>query len=118
MSKFSTWLFTLFTGKFVGRDEFGNSYYQRRNSKRNFGRNERWVIYKGIPEASKIPPQWFSWMHYQTNEPPASNSKKYNWEKSHKPNLTGTEGAYYPKGHSLAEGQRQKATGDYEPWRP
>jgi len=34
------------------------------------------------------------------------------------PNLTGTAEAYRPPGHVLAGGQRDKATGDYEPWKP
>lgn len=118
MSSFSTWLYTKLFGQFVGKDEFGNSYYQTRNYKRAFNRPERWVYFNGIPEASKVPPQWFGWLHYQTNNPPASNSKKYNWEKSHRPNLTGTTEAYYPKGHLLGDKVRAKAVGDYEAWRP
>jgi NADH:ubiquinone oxidoreductase subunit len=118
MSKFSTWIFSMLCGSYAGKDEFGNAYYESKKANRGFGRKHRWVLYKGIPEATKIPPQWFSWLHYQVDLPPASNSKKYNWEKSHRPNLTGTSQAYYPNGHILAGGKRDKATGDYESWRP
>ncbi len=118
MSKIATVIFSMICGSFVGKDEFGNSYYESRKAKRDFGRKNRWVVYKGLSEASKVPAQWFSWLHYQTDLPPASNSKKYNWEKGHKPNLTGTKDAYYPNGHILAGGTRDKATGDYQPWRP
>ena len=34
-----TFIYTLFTGKLVGKDQFGNKYYT--NSK-----DKRWVIYK------------------------------------------------------------------------
>jgi len=118
MSNFSTWIFTIISGKKVGKDEFGNSYFESRKPGRDFGRKKRWVLYKGQAEASKIPPQWFSWIHYQTQVPPTSNSKQYIWERSHKPNLTGTSRAYYPKGHILSGAKRQKATGDYTSWTP
>ncbi|MFI4983616.1 MAG: NADH-ubiquinone oxidoreductase subunit NDUFA12 family protein [Rickettsiales bacterium] len=118
MNKFSTWFYTMLHGKFVGKDEFGNKYYQSKSSTREFGRNHRWVYYKGIPEPSKVPSQWFNWLHYQSDDVPASNSKKYFWEKAQKPNLTGTAYAYYPQGHILGGGKRAKATGDYESWNP
>ena len=35
-----TFLYTLFFGKFVGRDSFGNKYYENKKGK-------RWVIYNG-----------------------------------------------------------------------
>ena len=41
-----------------------------------------------------------------------------NSEIDHKPNLTGTLGAYRPPG-SLAEGgERAPSSGDYEAWKP
>ena len=44
---FGTFLKTLFTGKLVGRDKFGNKYYKNK-------KDERWVIYSGNIEATKI----------------------------------------------------------------
>ena len=38
---------TLLFGKFVGKDSFGNKYYQNRGGK-------RWVVYSGEIEATKI----------------------------------------------------------------
>ena len=35
---FGTFLKTLFFGKYVGKDEFGNKYYKNKE-------DERWVIY-------------------------------------------------------------------------
>jgi NADH:ubiquinone oxidoreductase subunit len=117
MCNFATWLYTKLNGEYVGSDDFGNRYYQSKKESRQFGRKNRWVIYKGLDEPSKVPPEWFVWLHYQTDEV-LSNNKKYSWEKLHQPNLTGTKFAYYPKGHALSNMKRDKATGDYESWHP
>ena len=55
-----TRIHTFFYGKYVGEDENGNKYYQSKSGK-------RWVIYNGEIEASKIPDQWYSWMHFIKN---------------------------------------------------
>ena len=52
-----TFLFTLFYGKKVGEDQFGNEYYKNQKD------TKRWVIYKNEVEASKIPPEWHMWIH-------------------------------------------------------
>jgi NADH:ubiquinone oxidoreductase subunit len=104
--------------RLVGKDEFGNMYYESRRADRTFGRKSRHVVYKGEVEATKIPAQWFSWIHFQISEPPKNNVKAHKWEKEHTPNLTGTRRAYLPSGHILAAAKRDKATGDYEAWKP
>ena len=77
------------------------------------------MIYRGITEASKIPPAWHGWMHHAVDvAPPQSKIKPHPWEKPHRPNLTGTPGAYRPSGSTLAMGRRPKATGDYKAWTP
>ncbi len=88
---FGTRLNTILFGKYVGEDEFGNKYYKNKSGK-------RWVIYNGEIDASKIPGDWYSWMHY-TNNKIENNQKpqKYNWQKKHLPNQTGTENSYHPK---------------------
>ncbi len=105
--------------KFVGKDQAGNKYYQAKPRK-GYKRDRRWVIYKGAPEATKIPPEWHGWMHHQSDDVPSSDvpSFRRKWQKPHHPNLTGTKEAYRPPGHLLKEGKRAKATGDYEAWRP
>lgn len=113
----STWLYTKLCGKLVGEDQFGNCYYETEKPMRFFGRKNRWVCYNGTPEPSKIPAQWFSWMHYQTDTPPADNNKLYDWQLEHTPNFTGTRQAFMPSGHLKAKGKRDKAVGDYQPWR-
>mgnify|MGYP006158115367 FL=1 len=86
-----TFLYTLFTGKFIGRDQLGNKYYS--NSK-----GKRWVIYLNRVESSKIPPEWHSWIHFTRKNKPTDSLKKYKWQKQHQENLTGTSDAYKPTG--------------------
>ena len=108
-----TWLFTKWKGKKVGRDEQGNVYYQSKDGKK------RWVIYNGEVEASRVPPEWHLWLHKTSAEPPnIVPLKTKEWEKPHKPNLTGKKGAYFPPGSLTRGGKRSRATGDYEPWKP
>ncbi|MDC0074412.1 NADH:ubiquinone oxidoreductase subunit NDUFA12 [Alphaproteobacteria bacterium] len=116
-----TKIFTFLRGEFVGVDKFGNRYFQERGRKDrglvHWDRRKRWAIYKGLAEASAIPPEWNAWLQHTESDAPLNYNKKYNWEKTHKPNLTGTDGAYRPSG-SILSGERDKATGDYEHWRP
>ena len=94
-----TFIYTLFTGKFVGNDQFGNKYYS--NSK-----GKRWVIYKNSIESSKIPPEWHSWIHFISQKTPSNNEKKFPWQKEYEENLTGTKKAYSPEG-SLISGVKK-----------
>lgn len=109
-----TWL----NGTLVGTDEFGNRYYTGKSAPLH-GRERRWVVYKGNKEASKVPPEWHAWLHHTTVEPlTESAAEAPEWHLDHLPNVTGTVGAYRPKGHEYEGGQRAKATGDYEAWTP
>jgi len=103
----------------VGEDMLGNRYY-RAEPRRGYDRERRWVIYKDKPEASMVPPQWHAWLHHQSNLVPDNDNQSFRraWQKPHKPNLTGTSGAYRPPGHVLSGGKRAAASGDYEPWTP
>ena len=84
-----TFLKTLFTGTFVGKDKFGNKYYKNK-------KDERWVIYSKEVEATKIPADWFHWMHHTNDKVPSENDSKYNWQKEHSENRTGTSKSYKP----------------------
>ncbi len=111
-------LFTWRRGTLVGTDSDGNRYY-RGSRKRTDGRERRWVMYRGAIDPSKVPPEWFGWLHYMSDEPlPAAGPFHKPWIKPHQANLTGTEEAYLQPGHPLSGGQRGKATGDYQPWTP
>ena len=87
---FGTRLKTLISGRLVGQDSFGNKYYENK-------KNERWVIYANEIDASKIPVEWYSWIHHTPNKIQNEHDlKKYSWQKPHQPNRTGTKEAYYP----------------------
>jgi NADH:ubiquinone oxidoreductase subunit len=108
-----TYLTTMFSGIAVGKDEFGNQYYQNKEGKR------RWVIYAGTVEASRVPPDWHGWLHHTFALPPTEDPpKRRSWELDHQPNLTGTNGAWHPDGSLWKDGHRPPATGDYDAWRP
>ena len=104
-----TFIYTLFTGKFAGSDQFGNKYYF--NSK-----GKRWVIYKNNIEASKIPPEWHSWIHFLVINKPSDKTKKFSWQKPHEENLTGTNRAYKPEGSLTSD--LKKSMKKYETWKP
>jgi len=105
---------------FVGEDDYGNRYYEAKDTSDSYdGRKRRFVIYKGYADASKVPPDWHGWLHHTFEEPPTKAPlKRRPWEKDHQPNLTGTVWAWRPKGAIARGGERQKATGDYQPWTP
>ncbi len=86
---FGTFLKTLFSGKYVGKDESGNKYYKNK-------KDDRWVIYSKDIEATKITSDWFLWMHHTVNEIPSASQKKYDWQKNHSENLSGSDKAYKP----------------------
>ena len=102
-------IYTFLFGKFVGKDEFDNKYYE------NLKLKKRWVIYKSEIDASKIPVSWYLWMHNSDQSPPKVNFKKYPWEKEHVENLTGTSKAYKPKG-SLSR-KEIRVNKKYESWK-
>lgn len=82
-------IYTMFFGVMVGVDELGNSYYQHKKKSR------RWVLYKGLEETTKVPPEWRIWLHHIVDSVP-DGQLLYDWQKSYLPNLTGTLFAYYP----------------------
>jgi len=112
----ATWgtaLFTWRNGVRVGSDSAGNVYYQAKQGRR------RWVIYNGSNDASRIPPDWYAWMHHLIDGlpdealPPAPK-----FLKPPKPNMTGTPEAYRPAGALERGGHRAAAGGDYQAWTP
>jgi NADH:ubiquinone oxidoreductase subunit len=111
-----TWLFTKLHGELVGTDAEGNRYY--RDKRMVAGRRrKRWVMYNGTAEASRVPPEWHGWLHHTTDAvPPPGGEPRKPWQKDHVPNLTGTDLAYRPPGHSLTPSERPKPP--YEAWRP
>ena len=86
-----TKLYTYFNGKKVGEDYFGNHFYESRNKK------NRWCIYQYESDASKISPEWNSWLRFITNSCPTDIANTYEWQKPFIGNLTGLDGAYKPE---------------------
>ena len=84
-----TFLKTLFFGKYMGSDEFGNKYYKSK-------KNERWVIYAKNIEATKITSDWYLWIHHTTDKVPDNKESKYSWQKKHLEKQTGTNNSYKP----------------------
>ena len=113
-TRIHTWL----TGRLIGRDEFGNRYYESRGTPAAGARRKRWVIYNGIAEPSKVPPHWHGWLHHTLEAPVLEAAKRYGWQKHHLPNLTGTQGRYVPAGHITKGGHRAKNSADYQAWKP
>jgi NADH:ubiquinone oxidoreductase subunit len=112
---FGTWLHTKLHGIKVGEDATGNVYY-RSTRKRFAGREERWVVYNGESEASKVPPEWHAWLHHTTDAPIDAPTRP--WEKPHQPNMTGTDKAYLPPGHDRRGGEPPRMAQAYVPWTP
>ena len=86
---FGTFLKTLFFGKFVGKDDYGNKYYKN-------NKDERWVIYANNVEATKITSDWFLWIHHTIDKIPNQNDKKFKWQKKHLENKTGSKDSHKP----------------------
>jgi NADH:ubiquinone oxidoreductase subunit len=108
---FGTQLWTSRHGTKVGEDALGNIYYRTADDSR------RWVIFNGEAEASRVPTEWFGWLHRTWDELPSDRAavRKF-WEKPSLPNLTGTPYAYAPPG-SLRRPDPPKRQ-DYEAWTP
>ena len=57
------------------------------------------MVYSGNVEATKITTDWYLWMHHTTDIIPNRddiNIKKYNWQKDHQENQTGTPNSHKP----------------------
>ncbi len=100
-------------GREVGRDDSGNIYYEGKKDGR------RWVIYNGSNDASRLPPEWYSWMHRQIDGlPDEALPPVPKFLKAPTGNRTGSPEAYRPTGALEKGGRRQAASGDYEAWTP
>jgi NADH:ubiquinone oxidoreductase subunit len=111
-----TRLFTLLHGREVGTDSAGNRYFIEKRAVAG-RRQRRWVWYAGPDDPTRIPPEWYGWMHYTLDEPLPENNRRA-WQKPHLPNVTGTAAAYRPPGHDYSGGRRAVTSGDYEAWTP
>ncbi|HEX8387996.1 MAG TPA: NADH:ubiquinone oxidoreductase subunit NDUFA12 [Sphingomonas sp.] len=101
----------------VGEDYYGNLYYE--GGVGVDGNPRRWVIPKGSNDASRVAPEWFSWLHHQVDDvPDLSMPAARPWQKEGMANMTGTPFAYRPGGALEKGGKRPQSAGDYEAWTP
>ncbi len=104
MANAVTRLKTALRGSLVGRDAWGNAYYQTKRPRPRGTRPDRWVVYKGMPEASKVPPLYHAWLHHTTDAfPDAEAVQLYAWQLPPQVNLTGTPRAFRPAGALVRE---------------
>jgi len=92
----NTLVWTARHGELVGEDEYGNRYYRTKGGRIDpaLGFERRWVIYKGLAEASAIGPAWHGWIHHTVDTPPTIEKVTPRlWWKPHRPNLTGAPSA-------------------------
>ena len=102
-----TFLFTLFSGKLVGVDQFGNRYNQNKDD------SKRWVIYNGDVDSSRIPPEWHLWIHKTSlSTPDQIKFENHDWIKEHQRNYTGSKLAYSP-----SKSKKEKKD-SYKKWQP
>ena len=103
---FGTFLKTLFTGKLVGKDQFGNKYYKNK-------KGDRWVIYSNDIEATKITSEWYLWIHHTVDKIPNEKEiNKFKWQKEHSSNKTGTKDRHEPIKIKKDDNQKR-----YESWK-
>ena len=93
----------------VGIDRIGNKYYLS-FSRDHGGKRIRQVIYNGFDEATKIPTEWYSWMHGLSDNIPEQDIPKAIWSKERIINRTGSEDAYSPDNACLKQ--------EYNSWQP
>jgi NADH:ubiquinone oxidoreductase subunit len=104
-------LWTKRNGTEVGRDAAGNVYY------RNADDSRRWVIYTGDNDASRVEAEWYGWLHHTFPKPPTEDPYPHKpWEKPHRHNMTGGEGAFLRPG-SIRRADVEPRS-DYEAWTP
>ncbi|MCA1653870.1 MAG: NADH:ubiquinone oxidoreductase subunit NDUFA12 [Sphingomicrobium sp.] len=111
---FGTALFTRRHGREVGRDDIGNVYFQGRRDSA-----QRWVIYDGSNDGSRVPPGWQAWLKGTIMELPGEAlPPRRPFEQPPVANQTGTFAAFKPGGSLGGQGVRPAATGDYQAWKP
>ncbi|KAI9329256.1 NADH ubiquinone oxidoreductase subunit NDUFA12-domain-containing protein [Obelidium mucronatum] len=80
-------------GTLVGKDQFGNEYYENRQDM--MGR-DRWVLYdKWNYDATQVPPEWHQWLSRFTDDIPSEKTiPKPFYTTTSVENFTGSSGAF------------------------
>ena len=119
MKNIGLYIYTIFRGNLVGKDEKNNKYYKS-NLVYGTKKEKRWVLYNDNEnDPTKINPDWHAWLHHIVDDVPNSKNKKLlKWQKTLSPNLTGTKKAYLPKGHLFNKNKSSVKMKNYESWNP
>ena len=93
-----------FKTRFIGTDEFGNRYYEERKA-RPGKPPRRYIRYKGMVEASKVPADWHGWLHHtEDNPPPEGGYRRHEWQQDQRDHLhiihQPAVSYYFGKGHA------------------
>ena len=109
-----TKLYTNLHGTKVGEDYFGNYFYESRDKK------NRWCIYSYQSDASKISPEWNSWLRFITNSCPTDKAVTHEWQKPFTGNLTGLGVTYKPQILRTEDTNEDlnRYQADYTAWKP
>ncbi|KAI0313609.1 NDUFA12-domain-containing protein [Amylostereum chailletii] len=88
-------------GTFVGKDQFGNRYFENLNAEQEVPGRHRWVDFAQHDfNATQVPPEWHSWISHIRKAPPPEDAimvaSTPAWKAPYVENLTGTRGAYRP----------------------
>ncbi|KXN86295.1 NADH dehydrogenase [ubiquinone] 1 alpha subcomplex subunit 12 [Leucoagaricus sp. SymC.cos] len=87
------------SGRYVGRDQFGNRYFENMNAEEEIPGRQRWVDFAQHEyNASQVPPEWHSWLQHIRKDTPPEDPVLAKvtppWQAPYVENLTGTRGAY------------------------
>ncbi|KAF8075994.1 NDUFA12-domain-containing protein [Lyophyllum atratum] len=89
------------SGTYMGKDQFGNRYFENLNPQEEIPGRHRWVDFAQHDfNATQVPAEWHSWLSHIRLNPPAEDPVMMNssppWKAPWIENLTGTRGAYRP----------------------
>ncbi|MFA6280135.1 MAG: NADH-ubiquinone oxidoreductase subunit NDUFA12 family protein [Bdellovibrionales bacterium] len=104
LAQIGTKLTVVLFGRLAFTDAYDNRYYVVQKPRwRSKATEKRWVLYAGAPEATKVPPEAFVWLHHLCDQPlPKVGRTRYGKDVEHHPNLTGTVVASFPSGYGLS----------------
>ena len=108
-----TILYSIFFGREVGTDHFGNKFYTHKKNA-----SKRWVLYKKKVDPTAIDVEWQLWLNNNTIKPPAKKEHNFSWQKSRLPNQTGSEDAYHPKSIKYSKNIDKSSSDHNKIWNP
>lgn len=87
------------SGNLMGKDQFGNRYFENLNAEEEVPGRHRWVDFAQHDfNATQVPAEWHSWLSHIRKDPPPEDRVMQNlsppWKAPWIENLTGTRGVY------------------------